>query len=157
MSVPIKDETIYRLAAASRQCAFGAKVARAVSVRFRSMQYLSSKLLCDCICLNVLLNDLTVSPTSADEIITIIRRRNPSFYTTVNSAFFPIEDAFEEYARTVLADDYEVVKSLGLRTANYIVYVISLDISRDENANPYEIYSEAFTYAELEKFDLLPR
>lgn len=148
MKTLIDENTIFKLAEASIKSACRAQVASVVSRQFRSIQYLSSKLICDCVTLNLLLND-KITPYSANEIITCIRRRNRSFYTTVDSAYFPIEDRFEEYAKAVLAERYDDIKALDMRTANYIVYVLSVDLFNNHNIYPEEIYYLAYSYQEL--------
>lgn len=148
MRTRINEDTIFKLAEASVPSACRAQVASVVSKKFRSMHYLSSMLICDCVTLNLLLND-KIAPTSADEIITCIRRRNKSFYTTVDSAYFPIEDRFEEYAKNILGENYNDVKALDMRATNYIVYVISVDMSCNYELHPQEIYYLAYSYQEL--------
>lgn len=148
MRTRIDEDTIFKLAEASATSGCRAQVANVVSKQFRSMHYLSSMLICDCVTLNLLLND-KITPTSADEIITCIRRRNKSFYTTADSAYFPIEDRFEEYAKSVLGAKYDAVKALDMRTTNYIIYVISTDLSDNYELYPQEIYYLAYSYQEL--------
>ncbi len=153
MRTRIDEDTIFKLAEASVTSMCRAQVANVVSKQFRSMHYLSSMLICDCITLNLLLND-KITPTAADEIITCVRRRNKSFYTTVDSAYFPIEDRFEEYARSVLGEKYDDVKALNMRTTNYIIYVISVDLSDNYELYPQEIYYLAYSYQELANIKL---
>lgn len=153
MKTIIDEDTIFKLAKASVASGCRAQVANVVSKQFRSMHYLSSMLICDCITLNLLLND-KITPTSANEIITCIRRRNKSFYTTVDSAYFPIEDRFEEYAKNILGEEYDAVKALNMRTTNYIIYVISTDLSNNYELYPQEIYSLAYSYQELANIKL---
>lgn len=153
MRTIIDEDTIFKLAEASVKSGFRAFVSNVVSMHFRSVHYLSSKLICDCVALNLLLND-KVSPTSADEIVTCIRRRNRSFYTTVDSAYFPIEDRFEEYAKQILGERYDSIKALNMRTTNYIVYVLSTDLFENYELNPQEIYYLAYSYQELSDIKL---
>lgn len=148
MKTKIDEDTIFRLAEASVTSGCRAQVATVVSKQFRSIHYLSSKLICDCVTLNLLLND-KITPISADEIITCMRRRNKSLYTTVDSAYFPIEDRFEEYAKSVLGEKYDDIKALDMRTTNYIIYVISVDMFSNYELNPQEIYYLAYSYQEL--------
>ncbi|MCH5154526.1 MAG: hypothetical protein J1F71_04870 [Clostridiales bacterium] len=148
MKTVIDEDTIFKLAKASVTSVCRAQIASAVSQHFRSVHYLSSKLICDCVALNLLLND-NITPTSADEIIMCIRRRNKSLYTTVDSAYFPIEERFEEYAREILGERYDRIKALNMRTTNYIIYVISVDMSENYELYPQEIYSIAYTFEEL--------
>ena len=155
MKTRIDEDTIFKLAKASVTSGCRAQVASVVSKQFRSMHYLSSMLICDCVTLNLLLND-NISPTSADEIITCIRRRNISFYTTVDSAYFPIEDRFEEYAKNTLGEKYDDIKALNMRTTNYIIYIISTDLSENFELYPQEIYSLAYSYHELASMKELP-
>ena len=155
MKTRIDEKTIFKLAEASVTSVCRAQIANVVSKQFRSMHYLSSMLIWDCVTLNLLLND-KITPTSADEIITCIRRRNKSFYTTVDSAYFPIEDRFNEYAMRVLRDKYDSVKALNMRTTNYIIYVISLDMFDNYELYPQEIYSLAYSYEELAAIKELP-
>ncbi|MDE7106955.1 MAG: hypothetical protein K2O39_01385 [Clostridiales bacterium] len=153
MKIRIDEDTIFKLAEASVTSGCRAQVASVVSKQFRSMHYLSSMLICDCVTLNILLND-EITPTSADEIITCIRRRNKSFYTTVDSAYFPIEDRFNEYAKGILGEKYDSVKALNMRATNYIIYVISADMSSNYELYPQEIYYLAYSYQELAKIKL---
>ena len=153
MKTVIDEDTIFRLAKASVTSRCRAKIACVVSQHFRSVHYMSSNLICDCVALNLLLND-NITPTSADEIIMCIRRRNRSLYTTVDSAYFPIEDRFEEYARDILGEKYDQIKALNMRTTNYIIYVFSIDMSENYDLYPQEIYSLAYTYDELVKIKL---
>ncbi|MDE6028952.1 MAG: hypothetical protein K2F90_01365 [Clostridiales bacterium] len=155
MKTRIDEDTIFRLSEASVTSVCRAHVAGLISRQFRSMHYLSSMLICDCVTLNLLLND-EITPTSADEIITCIRRRNRSFYTTVDSAYFPIEDRFEEYAKSVLGEKYAEVKALDMRTTNYIIYVFSVDLFNNYELYPQEIYSLAYSYDELTTINKLP-
>ena len=153
MNTRIDEDTLFKLAEASVKSGCRAQIANIISRHFKSMQYLSSKLICDCVTLNLLLND-KITPDSADEIITCIRRRNRSFYTTVDSAYFPIEDKFDEYAKYVLAEKYNSVKSLNMRTTNYIIYVISIDAFDNYNVYMNEIYHLAYSYQELSTIKL---
>lgn len=148
MRTRIEEDIIFKLAEASIKSDCRAQVAGAVSRHFKSMQYLSSKLICDCVTLNLLLND-NITPYSADEIITCIRRRYRSFYTTVDSAYFPIENRFEEYAKEILSEKYGEIKALNMRTTNYIVYVLSTDLFNNYSVYPKEIYYLAYSYQEL--------
>lgn len=153
MKTQIDEETIFKLAAASVKSACRAHIAKAVSQHFKSVHYLSGKLICDCIALNLLLND-QVTPHSADEIITCMRRRNKSFYTTVDSAYFPIEDRFEEYAKSVCGENYDEIKALNLRKTNYIIYIISTDLAKNYELYPQEIYYLAYNYIEINNMKL---
>ena len=146
MKTVIPEETLFKLAEASLNSAFRAQVAFIVTKRFRSMHYMSSILVCDCVVLNVLLND-NITPTSADEIITCIRRRNKSMYTTIDNAYYPIEDRFDEYAKSLLGEKYEQAKALNMRATNYIVYVLSEEVSRDTSLDPSEVYRLAYDYS----------
>lgn len=153
MRTRINEDAIFKLAEASVKSGCRAQVAGIVSRHFKSVQYLSSKLICDCVTLNLLLND-KITPYSADEIITCIRRRNKSFYTTVDSAYFPIQDRFEEYAKEILAEKYGDIKALDMRTTNYIIYVLSVDLFNNYNTYPEEIYHLAYSYQELSTIKL---
>ena len=153
MKTVIDEDTIFKLAKASVTSACRAQIAAVVSQQFRSVHYLSSKLICDCVALNLLLNT-DITPTSADEIIMCIRRRNKSFYTTVDSAFFPIENRFEQYARDILGDRYDGTKALNMRNTNYIIYVLSVDLSENYDLQPQEIYYLAYTMEELTRIKL---
>ena len=153
MNTKIGEDTLFKLAKASLLSECRAQVAYAISRHFKSIQYLSSKLICDCVTLNLLLND-KITPYSADEIITCIRRRNRSFYTTVDSAYFPIKDRFDEYALEILGEKYNETKALNMRTTNYIVYVLSVDLFNNFDIYPQEIYHLAYSYQELSNIKL---
>ncbi len=155
MKTIISEKTLLKLADASIKSSFRTHAAVFVSKHFRSMHYLSSKLICDCVILNVLLND-NITPNSANEIITSIRRNNRSFYTTVDNAYFPIESKFEEYAKTVLGENYPEIKALDMRNTNYIVFVISKDLKTNCTVDPNEIYYLAYDYAEIDGMEKFP-
>lgn len=145
MKTVISEDDISRLIAASHQSTFRTYAECAVIEHFRSIHYLSSTLVCDAVVLNLALNS-DITPHSADRIITVLRRRKKSLYTTVESAYFPIEDRFEEYARSVLGDDYNEIKKLDMRITNYIVYVISLDLKKNCPADSREVCLLAYSY-----------
>lgn len=147
----IPDELLYKLVDGSKTTPFRAVIDNAVSMRFRSSHYLSSIWLGDCITLDLLLND-KITPHSADGIITSIRRKHRSLYTTVDSAYFPVSDRFDEYSQHILGDKYNSVRALGMRTVNFIVYVISLDLSNARKFDKYEIIYSALDYEELQSY-----
>lgn len=142
------QKDIDRIISAAKHSVFRACAAHTVSMHFRSMHYKTSDLICDCVVLNLVLN-AQITPNSADGIITSVRRKNRALYTMTNSAFVPVEDAFEEYARSVLKDNYDEIKALNMRTANYIVYVMSLDLLGDPRLDKREIFTRAYDFAEL--------
>lgn len=148
MNTVISESEIKRLIKAAQNTVAYSVVAECVSKRFRSVHYISSRSVCDCIIANLILND-EITPSSADEIIMCVRRTRRSLYTTVDSAFFPVKDSFEEYAKTVLNDNYKTVSALCMRATNYIVYVISLDISRRRAIDKDEILLKAYGYGEI--------
>lgn len=149
MKTTIPEEVIFRLADASKGTLLYTYAADAVARSFRSMHYVSSELVCNAVILNVTLNK-EITPASADSIITILRRRTRSLYTTIDSAFFPIEDRFDEYAASVLGDEYQHIRSLNMRKTNYIVYVISRELVLTRRFDRRELFYKAYTYAELE-------
>ena len=69
----VSDDMLLRLTEAARKTYFGARVMQVVSRNFKSVHYLSSNLICDCVAMNILLNDGKVTPTSSDKIITAVR------------------------------------------------------------------------------------
>ena len=150
MKTLFSEEDISRLIAASKKSVFRTYVEAAVTEHFRSMHYLSSMLICDCVVLNLVIND-NITPRSADKIITCIRRDHRSLYTTVDSAFTPIENSFDEYARRILGNDYADIEKLYMRKTNYIVYVISRDVKENCNADSNEIYLSDYSYKEREE------
>lgn len=123
------------------------QIAQCIAEHFKSAHYLSSRLICDCVMLNLVLND-KITATSADEIITTVHRNNKSFYTTVESAYFPIECAFTEYAKEVLGSEYDDTINQSMRPTNFIVYVFSLDLLR-KNLNYKELILRAYSYREI--------
>lgn len=152
MKSQIDDEVLLRLAGASSGTALRAHAEHGVSVLFRSMQYVSSRLLADCVTLNLLLND-KVTEYSADEIIRCIKRSNRAFYTTVESAFKPIADRFAAQAKEIVKD-YDALTAKDLRTVNLIVYVISVYVENRCVINRSEIFSKAYSYEELQNIEL---
>lgn len=152
MKTIIPDEILHKIARAARSGTVYACVADTVSRRFRSVHNMSSILVCDCILLNLVLNK-KITPNSADGIITSVRRENKSLYTTVDSAYFPVEDRFTDYAKDILGDDYEKCKNM--RTTNFLVYVMSLDIERTHEINRKEALLLALDYDELKQYSFL--
>lgn len=152
MKTIVPDSMLRKIALAARSSTAYACVANTVSRRFRSVHNMSSMLVCDCILLNLVLNK-EITPTSADAIITSVRRENRSLYTTVDSAYFPVEDRFIEYAKTILGEDYDKYKNM--RTTNFIVYVMSLDIERTHKINRQEAILLALDYDELKQYAFL--
>ncbi|MCM1367353.1 MAG: hypothetical protein NC184_00870 [Roseburia sp.] len=148
MNTAIPESEILRLIDAAQNSITYSVVAEYVGKHFRSAHYMSSRSVCDCIVANLILND-EITPTSADEIITCVRRTRRSLYTTVDSAFFPIKDSFDDYAKTVLLDEYDGISALGMRATNYIVYIISLDIFRRKIIDKSEILLRAYNYDEI--------
>ncbi|MCH5157649.1 MAG: hypothetical protein J1F33_00480 [Clostridiales bacterium] len=144
----VSEDDMNRIIDASFDTMLRTLVAEAVGIRFKSVHYLSSRRIVDAVVLNLALND-KITPSSADEIITTLRRSDKSLYTTVESAFLPIKDKFDMYAQTVLGDNYIEIEKMYMRAINYIVYVISLDLSRDKRINGREVITRAYTYAEL--------
>lgn len=153
MSIDLPDNAIVKLATNSSRSIMYAHVAYAVAVHFRSAQYDSSKLICGAVIANLLLND-DILPHSADHIITCIRREQRSLYTTIDNGYSAVVDKFDKYAREVLANDYDDIKALDLRNANYIVYVLSLDLKRNLEFEKSEVFYSAFTYDEIEEYGL---
>ena len=147
MKNKVSEADMKRLIDASTGSKFRLQITRCVAERFKSAHYLSSRLIIDCVILNLVLND-KISPDSADEIITTVRRNNKSFYTTVESAFFPIENEFNDYAKDVLGDEFVKIKASMPRPTNFIVDVISLDMSR-KNINKKEFILQTYSYREL--------
>ena len=144
----VSEDDMNRIIDASFDTMLRTLVAEAVGIRFKSVHYLSSRRIVDAVVLNLALND-KITPSSADEIITTLRRSDKSLYSTVESAFLPIKDKFDMYAQTVLGDNYIEIEKMYMRAINYIVYVISLDLSRDKRINGREVITRAYTYAEL--------
>lgn len=152
MRSQISDEILLKLIDASTGTVFRSCVEQAVSIFFHSVQYKTSKLLADCITLNLLLND-EIAETSADEIVRCVKRANKSFYTSVESAFKSIEDKFIAHAKTVI-NDYGGLMKKNLRTVNLLVYVISLYVAKNYRLNRDEIFTRAYSYDELYKTDV---
>lgn len=153
MSIDLPDDAIAKLATNSSRSVMYAQVAHAVAVHFRSAHYLSSRLVCGAVLANLVLNE-EILPHSADRIITCMRRENKSLYTTIDNGYSAVCDKFDDYARDVLANDYDDIKSLDLRNANFIVYVLSLDLKRNLEYEKSEVFYSAFTYDEIKKYGL---
>ena len=148
MNSDYSDDELYALAVRSRGSVLHSYAAKAVTEHFRSMHYKSSILVCDCVVLCLLLND-DITYSSVNRILTSMRRKNKSLYTTVYNAFIPISESFNEYAKTILNDEYEKIQELNLRTVNYIVYVISQDVKIQYKLDKREVYLRAYNYTEL--------
>ncbi len=152
MRQTISDEVLIRLINGSKNSMFRTYVEEAVSIYFRSSQYLASKLIGDCVTLNLLLND-EITPHSADEIIRCVHRQNRAFYTTVEKVFEPIEDRFIGLAKA-LVEDFDALLTPDMRKVNLIVYVISLDVSEKHKLDRNDVFMRTFSYEELLKGDL---
>ncbi len=124
-------------------------VSQTVGRHFKSVHYKSSKLICDCVCLNLLFNRNRITPKSADKIITSIRKTDKAFYSNVENVYKTMGDEFGDYAKTVLKSDYSAVISLDMRIPNFIVYVISRDVSDNFVINYDEVFMKAFSYKNL--------
>lgn len=148
MITKISEEKLYEYLENSKSSILYAYAADVVSRNFRSVHYTTSMIVCDCVLLNVALNE-QITPYSADEIIMCIRRRNKAFYTSVDQMLYPIETRFDEYAKTVLGDEYDKVKAMYLRNANFVVYVLSLDLSRNKNCNRRELFLHSTNYTDV--------
>ncbi len=148
MSENYTDEDIARIAEASKETVLRTVVYQKVAQNFKSSHYVSSKILCDCIVLNIILNR-TVTPSSSDKIITSVKRIHASLFSSINSAYKTVEDKFDVYARCVLADDYNKIISLKLNTVSFLVYVISFDIIKNCKINRGEVLHRAYTYEEF--------
>ncbi len=147
MKTDIPERDIVKIINASKDSMLRTAVNGVICRNFRSTHYVASKLICDGVVANLVLND-TITPHSADEIVVCINRRRRSFYVTVENAYSSVSERFSEYAKSVLGDDYYDVCNLKLRAANFIIYVISLDLSR-KKINREEIYLHAYDYSEL--------
>ena len=147
MKTTIPENDIMRIIEASKDSALRTAVNGVISRCFRSPHYVASKLICDGVVANIMLND-EITPHSADEIILCIFRNHRSVHVTVDNAYYSVEERFLDYAKLVLGDDYDEIRNLKLRNTDFIIYVISLDMSR-KSLNRDEVYLRAFTYAEL--------
>ncbi len=147
MNTVISQSDMEMLVKGSKNSVFRTVVADAVSRNFRSMHLLASELICDAVVLNLVLND-TVTPHSADEIVVCLKREHKSFYTTVDSAYRSVDCRFEEYAKTILGENYDIDRAECVRTVNFIVYVLSKDLSR-EKLNRDEVYIRAYPRADI--------
>lgn len=144
----VSDEDINKIITGSVGSVFRTTVEAVVGMRFRSVHYKSCKLLCDCIVANLVLNS-DITPHSADGILLCLHKANRAFYSSVENSYFPIEDKFIDYAKFVLGDDYDKIVALDLRTSSFIVYVLSLDLSRQKGLRKEEILRRAYSYEEL--------
>lgn len=139
------EDLLFRLTNSCKSSALYAYVAEAVTKHFKSMHYLSSTLICDCVLANLAFNE-QITPQSADEIITCFRRKHKSLYTTVAEVYKYIADDFDDYAQSILCADYNSVRAINMPTANYIVYVISVDIKSNRKFDRREPFINAFGY-----------
>ncbi|MCH5162593.1 MAG: hypothetical protein J1G38_03790 [Clostridiales bacterium] len=147
MNYRISPDILARLVAGSEGSIFRLHVERAVGILFKSTRYLTSQRLVDCIVLNLLLNT-DITPGSEREILTFIQSKSRSFYPSVEREFSFIKDKFMEYAKTVVENIDDIV-ALDMRVANFIVYIMSKDISQTTKLIPDEVYLRAFDYSEL--------
>lgn len=154
MSLVLPDEAVIKLINGCIGSELYAQAAYIVAAHFRSMHYMSSRLICACTVANLILND-DISPRSADRIVTCARRDNKSLYTTVDNAYKFVETEFCEYAECVLGKaEYSAIKELKLRNANFLVYVLSCDIKRNIKFDKSATLYSAFSYDDIEKYGL---
>ena len=144
----VSDNDIRRIIDASYDTVMRTLVAEKVGIKFKSVHYMSSRRITDAVVLNLTLND-KITPNSADEIITALRRTDRSLYTTVESALNQIMEKFDTYAKEVLGDEYDKIAGLKMRAVNYIVFVISTDMKNDRRISGTEVINRAYTYAEI--------
>ncbi|MCH5160873.1 MAG: hypothetical protein J1G04_02470 [Clostridiales bacterium] len=125
-------------------------VEHSVSKNFRSAHYITCRHIVECVTLNLYINTPDkITPTSADSIIKYVRRNNNAFYTSTESMLNPIEDKFLDFARSVTDNADELYSAM--RAANFIVYIISLDVAGCGKFSRDEITLRAYSYAELIK------
>ena len=149
----LPDEIIYKIVDGAVRTPLYNSIARTVSERFRSIHYMSSILVAQCVLLNLLFNK-EITPHSADRAIATMRRRTKSLYSTIDSSYKWIDDRFAEYAKTVLGNDYDATLSLALRNTEFIVYVISRDVANRCAINKNEIIYATLGYADIAKYKL---
>ena len=147
MKTIIPESDIMRIINASTDSTLRTAVNGIISRNFRSPHYVACKLICDGVVANLMLNE-EITPHSADDIILCIFRNQRSFHVTVDNAYSSVEERFLDYARSVLGDDFDEIRNLKLRNTDFIIYVISLDMSR-KTFNRDEIYLRAYSYDEL--------
>ncbi len=148
MQNTVSEKDMRKIIDASYNTVLRTLVAETVGIRFKSVHYMSSRRVTDAVVLNLALN-AEITPVSADEIIMTLARAERSLYTTIDSAYATVKDKFEEYAKFVLGDDYDRIIGLGMRSANFIVYVISVDLQKDPRINGREVITKAYSYAEI--------
>lgn len=153
MTLSVPENDIYRIVDNSAGTVFRTVVSNTVMRVFRSEHLLASKLITDSVVATLAFNK-NITPSCVDTFIACLRKRTNSFYGTVNSAYIPVEDRFIEYAKSVL-DDYETVRKLDMRTVNFIVYVIAVDVSKNKNINRLELFSSAYSMEELKRNKIL--
>ncbi len=146
MKSPITYEEMQKLLDASVGSIMRNIADEYISKHYYSCRYKSSRMLCDCIVLNLLLFD-EITTESTQSIITMYARHDKTIYTSVKTAFSAIKRDFIEYAKTVVALTGEIEY---MPPANLIVYVISRDMSANERRlNRDEIYKRAYSFGEL--------
>lgn len=143
----VTKDDVTRILSASTESGYRTVVSVTVARRFRSMHYTSSKHICDCVVLNLVFNR-EITPTSADKFISMLRHDQRALYTNINSAYSSISEEFDEYAKEILKERFDEIKSLKMRPANYIVYIISLELKDNPLLNRAELIKKAYTYSE---------
>lgn len=152
MNYTISPEIMSRLIDASQGTLFRLQIENDVGRRFKSTRYVTIKRLVDGIVLNLLLND-KITPTSANEALSCVQSHSRSFYLSVEHEYSLIKDKFLKYAADVV-DNLDEILALDLRTVNFVVYVLTLDISKRYKFNREEVFMRAFSYEEL--YDIMP-
>lgn len=149
MIYKIKPEMLTRLLDATEGTLFRLHAETTVGLFFKSTRYRTSKRLVDGIVLNMLLND-EITPKSGDEILTYIQSKTRSFYKSVEHDYKSIEDRFLYYAATIV-DNLDEILALNMRPVNFVVYILSKDISKRVKLDRDEVYSRALSYREIIK------
>lgn len=147
MKYKVAPEILSRLLDATEGSLFRLHVETSVGLFFKSTRYLTSRRLVDGIVLNLLLND-DITPNSGDEVLTFVQSKTRSFYLSVEHEYMLIKEKFLEYAATVV-DNLNDILDLNMRAVNFIVYILSKDISQKVSLDRDEIYLRAFSYREL--------
>ncbi len=146
----VSENEYQKILDAARGSASMIAVEHCVSKNFRSAHYTTCRHIVDCIILNLYINDEDeIKPDSAERIIKYVRRNNNAFYTSAESMLKPIEDKFLAYARQITENADELYGKM--RAANFIVYIISLDMAQSGKFSRDEIMLRAYSYDELIK------
>ncbi len=151
MSMDFTEENIKMLLTAAPKSVFGRIAAEKIGVRFRSMHYKSSKLVFNGVILTLtLFKEQSIEAT--DKVVAYLHRSASGIYVNISSAYLGVKQDFDEYARTVIGSECDLLSRDAMRHAKYVIYVLACDLKNDFDTNKDELFRRAFSYSDYLKY-----